>query len=65
MHIQKKCFQQPFVLTLFPFLITLAGGKADCILEGAVELVEMKSLLSSTFRLNVGREINTHCLGSF
>lgn len=58
MHIQKKCFQQTLVLTLFPFLITVAGGKADCVLEGIVELVEMKSLLSSTFRLNLGREIN-------
>lgn len=59
MHMQKKCFQQTFMLTLFPFPITLPGGKADCILEGIVELVEMKSLLSSTFRPNLGREVNT------
>lgn len=48
MHIQKKCLQQTLVLTLFPFLITLAGGKADCVLEGIVELVEMKSLFSDS-----------------
>lgn len=63
MHIQKQCFQQPLVLILFSFLITLAGEKVDCVLEGTVELVEMKSLLSSTFRLNLSREKKTPLFG--